>query len=257
MANEQRAVIVTGSSSGIGAATARRLASHGWRVVVNYAKSEDDANRVAAECNRAGGEAIAVRADVTDDAQCRRLAQAALEEWGRLDALVNNAGFTRFVPHANLDDLSAEDFQRIYATNVVAAFQMARACAPALRASGKGAVVNVSSLASFLGTGSSIAYAASKGAVNVLTLSLARVLAPEVRVNAVLPGIVDTPWMIKGYGEERYARLSASYRAVAPLKSTCSPEDIAETIVWLIEGAGMVTGETLFVDAGMHAATPR
>lgn len=257
MAKELRAAIITGSSSGIGAATAKRLASHGWRVVVNYSKSEDDANRVAAECNRVGGEAIAVRADVTDDAQCRRLAQAALDQWGRLDALVNNAGFTKFVPHANLDDLNAEDFQRIYATNVIAAFQMARACAPALRSSAKGAVVNVSSLASFLGTGSSIAYAASKGAVNVLTLSLARVLAPEVRVNAVLPGFVDTPWMIKGYGEERYARLSASYRAAAPLKSTCSPDDIAETIVWLIEGAGMVTGETLFVDAGMHAATPR
>ena len=257
MANEQRAAIVTGSSSGIGAATAKRLASHGWRVVVNYSKSEDEAKQVAAECNRAGGEAIVVRADVTADTECRRLAQAALDKWGRLDALVNNAGFTKFVPHANLDDLNAEDFQRIYATTVVAAFQMSRACAPALKKSGHGAAVDVSSLASFLGTGSSIAYATSKGAVNVLTLSLARVLSPEVRVNAVLPGFVDTPWMTKGYGEERYAKLSASYRAAAPLKSTCSPEDIAETIVWLIEGAGMITGETIFVDGGMHVATPR
>ena len=257
MASEQRAVIVTGSSSGIGAATARRLAGHGWRVAVNYSKSEDAAHQVAAECRSAGGEAIAVRADVTDDAQCRRLAQAALDQWGRLDALVNNAGATKFVPHANLDDLNAEDFQRIYATNVVAAFQMARACAPALRASGRGAVVNVSSLASLLGTGSSIAYAASKGAVNTLTLSLARVLAPEVRVNAVLPGFVDTPWMTAGYGPERYAQLSENYRATAPLKSTCKPDDIADTIVWLIEGAGQVTGETIFVDGGMHISTPR
>ena len=257
MADEKRVAIVTGSSSGIGAATAKRLAGHGWRVVVNYSKSEAEARKVVAECNKAGGEAIAVRANVAEDAECRKLMQAALDKWARLDALVNNAGTTKFVPHANLDDLSAEDFQRIYATNVIAAFQMSRACAPALKKSGRGAVVNVSSLASFLGTGSSIAYAASKGAVNTLTLSLARVLAPEVRVNAVLPGVVDTPWMIQGYGEERYAKLSATYRAVAPLKSTCSPEDIAETIVWLIEGAGKVTGETIFVDAGMHVATPR
>jgi 3-oxoacyl-[acyl-carrier protein] reductase len=257
MADEKRVAIVTGSSSGIGAATAKRLAGHGWRVVVNYSKSEADAKQVVAACNQAGGEAIAVRANVADDAECRRLAQAALDKWARLDALVNNAGTTKFVPHANLDDLSAEDFQRIYATNVIAAFQMSRACAAALKKTGRGAVVNVSSLASFLGTGSSIAYAASKGAVNTLTLSLSRVLAPEVRVNAVLPGVVDTPWMTQGYGAERFAKLAATYRAVAPLKSTCSPEDIAETIVWLIEGAGKVTGETIFVDAGMHVATPR
>jgi 3-oxoacyl-[acyl-carrier protein] reductase len=257
MADEQRVAIVTGSSSGIGAATARRLAGRGWRVVVNYSKSEAEAKQVVAECINAGGEAIAVRANVADDAECRKLMQAALDKWARLDALVNNAGTTKFVPHANLDDLSAEDFQRIYATNVIAAFQMSRACAPALKATGRGSVVNVSSLASFLGTGSSIAYAASKGAVNTLTLSLARVLAPEVRVNAVLPGFVETPWLINGYGAERYAKLSGVYRSVAPLKSTCAPEDIAETIVWLIEGASMITGETIFVDAGMHVATPR
>ena len=257
MPDEKRVAIVTGSSSGIGAATARRLASHGWRVVVNYSKSEAEAKRVAAECKDAGGEAITVRANVADDADCRRLAQAPLDQWQRLDALVNNAGTTRFVPHANLEGLSAQDFQDIYSTNVIAAFQMSRACAPALKKSGRGAVVNVSSLASFLGTGSCMAYAASKGAVNTLTLSLARVLAPEVRVNAVLPGFVDTPWMTRGYGEERYAKLSEAYRAIAPLKNTCSPEDIAETIVWLIEGARMVTGETVFVDAGMHVATPR
>lgn len=256
MANEKRVAIVTGSSSGIGAATARHLAGHGWRVVVNYSKSEKEANQVLADCVKAGGEAIAVRANVADDTECRKLAQAALDKWGRLDALVNNAGTTKFVPHPNLDDLDAADFQRIYATNVIAPFQMSRACAPALKKSGRGAIVNVSSLASFLGTGSSIAYAASKGAVNTLTMSLARVLAPEVRVNAVLPGFVDTPWLVQGYGE-RYAKLAEIYRTVAPLKRTCTPENIAETIVWLIEGAGMVTGETIFVDGGMHVATPR
>ena len=247
MKSTGKVAIVTGASSGIGKATAERLTKAGYRV---YGTS-----RRWAGAEQRSFELLTL--DVTSDESVATAVNAVVQSEGRVDLLVNNAGFTKFVPHANLDDLSAEDFQRIYATNVVAAFQMARACAPALRKSGRAALVNVSSLASFLGTGSSIAYATSKGAVNVLTLSLARVLAPEVRVNAVLPGFVDTPWMIKGYGEERYAKLSASYRAAAPLKSTCSPDDIAETIVWLIEGASMVTGETIFVDAGMHAATPR
>lgn len=247
-----KVAIVTGSSSGIGAATALELARRGWRIVVNYAKSAGPAREVAAQC----GEAIAVQADVGQDAQCRRLAQAALGQWGRIDALVNNAGATKFVPHPKLDELSDEDFLRIYRVNVVAAFQMTRACAPALKAA-CGAVVNVSSLASFLGTGSSIAYAASKGALNTLTQSLARVLGPEVRVNAVLPGVVDTPWMTAGYGAERFRELAERYAANAPLKSTCRPEDIAETIGWLIEGGKMITGETVLVDAGFHLATPR
>ena len=247
-----RVAIVTGSSSGIGAATALELSRRGWSIVVNYSKSAEQARAVVAQCR----DAIAVQADVGRDAECRRLAQAALEKWGRVDALVNNAGATKFVPHAKLDELSDDDFLRIYRVNVVAAFQMTRACAPALKET-RGAVVNVSSLASFLGTGSSIAYAASKGALNTLTQSLARVLAPEARVNAVLPGVVDTPWMHAGYGDERFRELSARYAANAPLKSTCQPEDIAETICWLIEGGKMVTGETVFVDAGFHLATPR
>lgn len=247
-----KVAIVTGSSSGIGAATALELSRRGWKIVVNYSKSAAEAQKVASQCQ----EAIAVRADVGQDAECRSLAQAALDKWGRLDALVNNAGTTKFVAHTRLDDLSADDFLKIYRVNVVAAFQMTRACAEALKAT-RGAVVNVGSLASFLGTGSSIAYAASKGAVNTLTMSLARVLGPEVRVNAVLPGFVDTPWMTAGYGPERYKELAARFAGAAPLKATCKPEDIAETIAFLIEGGKMITGETVFVDAGFHLATAR
>ncbi len=247
-----KVAIVTGSASGIGAATALEMSRRGWSVVVNYSKSEESAKSVAARCT----DAISVKADVGLDAECRRLARAALDRWGRIDALVNNAGVTRFVPHPKLDDLSDDDFLRIYRVNVVAAFQMTRACAAALRES-HGAVVNVSSLASFLGTGSSIAYAASKGALNTMTMALARVLGPEVRVNAVLPGFVDTPWMVAGYGEARYTEFKARYSANAPLKSTCRPEDIAETIAWLLEGGKMITGEAVFVDAGFHLATPR
>jgi 3-oxoacyl-[acyl-carrier protein] reductase len=248
----EKVVIVTGSSSGIGAASVRELARRGWRVVVNYAKSAAEAEKVAREC----GEAIAVRADVTQDAECRGLVQAAIDKWGRLDALVNNAGATKFVPHAELDGLSAEDFQRIYATNVIGPFQMCRAAAAELKRA-RGAVVNVSSLASRVATGSSIAYAASKAALNTVSMSLARVLAPEVRVNVIAPGFVDTPWMVAGYGAERYARLRETYASIAPLRSVCQPDDVAGAVAWLVEAGAQVTGQILYVDGGMHVATPR
>ena len=248
----KKTAIITGSASGIGAATAIELSRRGFSVLINYSKSKEQAEKVAAKCK----DAIVVQADVGDDAQCRKLVQAALDKWGRVDALVNNAGTTKFVKHADLDGLSADDFLRIYRLNVVGPFQMARACAPALKAN-KGAIVNVSSVASLLGTGSSIAYAASKAALNSVTKSLARVLGPEVRVNAVLPGYVDTPWQTGALGQERANQAAAHYSTLVPLKDYARPEDIAETIVWLIEGARQVTGETIFIDGGMHIATPR
>jgi 3-oxoacyl-[acyl-carrier protein] reductase len=244
--------IVTGSASGIGAATAVELAKRGWGVAINYSKSEAQAKKVAAQCK----DAILVQADVSEDAGCKKLVQAALDRWGRLDALVNNAGTTKFVKHADLDGLSADDFQRIYRLNVVGPFQMARAAAPALKAA-KGAIVNVSSIASLLGTGSSIAYAASKAALNSMTYSLARVLGPEIRVNAVLPGYVDTPWQHNALGLERARQQAAHYSTLVPLKDYARPEDVADAVVWLIEGARQVTGETILVDGGMHIATPR
>jgi 3-oxoacyl-[acyl-carrier protein] reductase len=247
-----KVAIITGSASGIGAATAVELAGKGWKVVVNYSKSKAEAEKVAAKCK----DAILVQADVGEDAECRRLAQAALDKWGRIDALVNNAGTTKFVKHADLEGLSADDFLRIYRLNVVGPFQMARACAVALKAN-KGAVVNVSSVASLLGTGSSIAYAASKAALNSMTFSLARVLGPEVRVNAVCPGYVDTPWQHNALGMEGANKAAAHYSGMVPLKDFATPEDVAGTIVWLVEGARQVTGETIFVDGGMHITPPR
>ncbi len=252
----ERVVIVTGGSSGIGEAIALEMARRGWRVVVNYSRNTAQAEAVVKACVEAGGEAIAVKANVGEDAQCRALVQAALDQWGRLDALVNNAGTTKFVMHADLDGLSAEDFQRIYAINVIGPFQMCRAAAPALRAA-RGAVVNVSSLASRVATGSSIAYAASKSALNTLSMSLARTLAPEVRVNVLAPGVVDTPWMTAGYGEERYTRLRETYAQIAPLKEVSKPQHQADAVAWLLEGAAHVTGQILYVDAGMHVASPR
>jgi len=252
----ERVVIVTGSSSGIGEAIAREMARRGWRVVVNYSKSAAQAEGVAKACSEDGGEGIAIRANVAVDADCRALVKAAIDKWGRLDALVNNAGTTKFVLHADLDGLSAEDFQRIYATNVIGPFQMCRAAAAELRKT-HGAVVNVSSLASRVATGSSIAYAASKAALNTLSMSLARTLAPEVRVNVLAPGFVDTPWMTAGYGEARYARVRDTYTQIAPLKDVTQPQDQADAVAWLLEGAAQVTGQILYVDGGMHVASPR
>jgi 3-oxoacyl-[acyl-carrier protein] reductase len=247
--------IVTGSASGIGAASAIMLAGRGARVVVNYSKSEDAARATLKACEAAGaqvgGEALLVKADVAEDADCRRLAQSALDRWGRIDALVNNAGATKFADHGNLDALSAEDFQRIYSVNVVGTYQMVRACAPAMKKNGRGAVVNVSSVAGKNGMGSSMAYAASKGALNTLTMSLARSLGPEIRVNAVCPGLIDTRWVRDGYGP-RFAAMEARYRQGTALGRLGKPEEVAGVIVWLIEGADLITGDTIMVDSGIH-----
>jgi 3-oxoacyl-[acyl-carrier protein] reductase len=247
--------IVTGSASGIGAASAVMLAGRGARVVVNYTKSEDAARATLAACEAAGaqvgGEALLVKADVAADADCRRLAQSALDRWGSIDALVNNAGTTKFADHGDLDALCGEDFQRIYSVNVVGTYQMVRACAPAMKRSGRGAVVNVSSVAGKNGMGSSMAYAASKGALNTLTMSLARSLGPAIRVNAVCPGLIDTKWVRDGYGP-RFAAMEARYRQGTALGRLGQPEEVAGVIVWLIEGADLITGETIMVDSGIH-----
>ncbi len=247
----KKVAIVTGGSSGIGAATARELAKRGWRVVITYSRDARKAAAVAAEF-----EGLPIQGDVAQDADCRRVAGEALKKWGRIDALVNNAGTTKFVKHADLDGLSAEDFQGIFGVNLIGPFQMIRACAEALKAS-RGSVVNVSSVASVLGTGSSVAYAASKSALNTMSFSLARALAPEVRVNVVAPGHVNTPWQLAAHGEAGAAEAERRFAAAAPLKAAPQPEDIAEAIVWLVEGARRVTGQIIYVDAGIHIASLR
>jgi 3-oxoacyl-[acyl-carrier protein] reductase len=231
---------------------ARQLAAKGVKTVINYTKSAAEAEATAAECRALGVEALLCRADVSLDADCRRLADAALGAWGRIDYLVNNAGTTIFAAQTDLDAVQAEDFRRIYDVNVIGAFQMVRVVAPAMKAAGRGAIVNVSSIAGLAGVGSSIAYAASKGALNTLTLSLARALAPEIRVNAICPGMVTTRWLQQGLGAERYERLLAATEASTPLKQASGPDEIAEPVVWLLDGATHITGEMISVDAGMH-----
>ncbi len=246
-----KVAVVTGSASGIGAAVATRLAGDGYNVAVNYTVSREEAEETVAACKAKGAQALIVQADVSDDAQCRALVQAALDEWDRIDALVNNAGKTKFVKMSDLDDLSAADFESIFAVNLVGAFQMTRAAAPALRDAG-GAVVNVSSLSAYTGAGSSIAYSASKGALNTMTLSLAQALAPEVRVNGICPGYVDTRWMQRAMEPDSYERFLAGLCKKAPLGLVSEADDVADAVCWFIEGARAVTGELLTVDAGMH-----
>ena len=249
---EGAVVIVTGSATGLGAAVAQRLASKGGRVVINYTKSESAARATVAACEKLGGEALLCRADVSDDADCRRMAATAVEKWGRVDGLVNNAGVSKIVPHADLEALTGDDFLRIFSVNVVGPYQMVRAVAPHMKKQGKGAVVNVSSLSGMSGSGSSIAYAASKAALNTMTLSLARALAPEIRVNAVCPGVMQTRWWREGLGEESYTAFIDQYTESTPLKSAGTPEAVADPVVWFLEGADQVTGETLIVDSGTH-----
>ena len=249
--SDRKVAIVTGSATGVGAATALSLASRGYNLLINFSKSETEAQASQAACQAAGADTLLVQGDVALDADCRRLAQAAVDRWGRIDALVNNAGITSFAGVANWEALDTATFERIYGVNVIGAFQMVRACLPQLKAGG-GSIVNVSSIAGALGIGSSVAYIASKGALNALTLHLARTLAPEVRVNAVCPGLITTRWFVDGVGQDNADQIQAQYEKTVPLQTSCTAEDVAEAIVWLVDGARTTTGELLMLDGGMH-----
>ena len=228
------------------------LAGRGGRVVINYTRSESEAVETEARCQVLGADTLLVRADVSLVRDCERLVGEALAKWGRIDGLVNNAATTQAADPFDLEQTSLEDFQRVYAVNVGGAYQMIRAVATSMKRQGGGAVVNVSSNVVFTGGGSSLAYTASKGALNALTLSLARVLGPEIRVNAVCPGIVNTRWMRKFVGDEKYAALEQKFRDNAPMQRVSEPEDVADAILWLLTGTQYVTGELLAVDGGIR-----
>jgi 3-oxoacyl-[acyl-carrier protein] reductase len=257
MSKDGLCVIVTGSASGLGAATAAILAKGGARIVINYASSQKEAEQTADLCRTAGGEVVVVQGDVSRDEDCRKIAAAAAP-WGRVDALINNAGTTKHMAHDNLDGLSAEDFLRIFEVNTIGPFQMVRAARSLLEAGAKASgrastVVNVSSVAGISGVGSSVAYAASKGALNTMTLSLARPLAPLIRVNTVCPGYIDTPWFTKGRGVDGAAKVRDSVIAKVPLKRASTAEDVAGLVCFLATPqSSNMTGEVVRMDAGAH-----
>ncbi len=252
-------VIVTGAASGLGAASAVGLARAGARLVINYASSKSEAEQTADHCRSAGAEVTVVQGDVSRDEDCVRIAAAAAA-WGGLDALINNAGTTKHVEHGLLDQLSAEDFQRIYGVNTIGPFQMIRATRPLLEQAARdngrpSTVVNVSSTASINGFGSSVAYVASKGALNAMTIALARALAPHIRVNAVCPGYIDTGWFEKGRGAEAAKRVRDMVTQKVALHVASSPHDIAGLVCFLAgPQSGHMTGELVRMDAGMHLA---
>jgi NAD(P)-dependent dehydrogenase (short-subunit alcohol dehydrogenase family) len=248
-------VLVTGASTGLGRAIAVECAQRGAaQVVINYASSADEAAETRALVEAAGAKGVLAQGDVAKDEDCARIAAAAAP-FGRIDAMFNNAGVTKFANnHADLDAVGAEDFARLYAVNVIGAFQMIRAARTLLEAAPQaGAVVNTASVAGVIGIGSSVPYAASKGAMITMTLSLARALAPKIRVNAVCPGFIDTPWFGRAMGAESLERMRAGVAAAMPLKAASTAEDIAGAAVFLASPAARhITGETLMVDAGLH-----
>lgn len=236
-----KVALVTGSSSGIGEATARMLAAAGAVVVVNSSTSVAAGQALAAELPGASY----VQADVADETQAQELVAATVARHGGLDILINNAGTTAVIPHPDLTAATPDVWRRIFGVNVIGTWQVTVAAVEHLKKSGDGTIVNVSSLAGHRAVGSSIPYAASKAALSHMTILLANVLGPGIRVNAVAPGLVDTPWTAD-WGDVR-----AFVTAQAPLGRSGRPGDIAEVIVSLVT-ARYVTGEVVLVDGGMH-----
>jgi len=234
-----KVALVTGSSSGIGEAVARHLAEAGASVVINSASSVEAGQKVAESLPKA----TYVQADIGDADACSALVQATLDRFGRLDVLVNNAGTTKVIAHEDLDAVTDEIWHRIFDVNVLGAWHLTRAAVPALQESGNGVVVNISSVAGQRPTGSSIPYAVSKAALNHLTLLLARALGPQIRVNAVAPGLVDTPWT--AWWGARKDQVAAE----TPLKRYAQPADVAEAVMGLVR-SGFVTGQVITVDGG-------
>jgi 3-oxoacyl-[acyl-carrier protein] reductase len=239
-----KVALVTGSATGIGREVALEFAREGAGVVVNYSRSEAEAKQTRDDCAALGVRTLLVRADCGREDEIKDLAARAADELGAIDILVNNAGTTRFVPLPNIDELADQDWQRIMAVNLMGAFWAARACVPSMRRQGEGLIVNVASIAGMTGAGSSIPYAVSKGALITLTKSLAKALAPQIRVNAVAPGIVTTRW-VAGREEhvERYAKDT-------PLGRAAAPADVARVVVSFATHGTFLTGEVTVVDGG-------
>jgi 3-oxoacyl-[acyl-carrier protein] reductase len=236
--------LITGGGTGVGRATTLQLATRGYDVVVNYSRSRTDAEQTAAEARERGARALPLACDVSSDADVRAMIARCRDEFDRLDVVVNNAAITHFIDHTDLEAMTEEKWDRIFDVNLKGAFFVSRAAMPLLQASAAGAIVNVASVAGLAGAGSSIAYAASKGALITMTKSLARAFAPNVRVNAVCPGVIESRWL------EDHPEMIQSAIKATPLKRASTTDDIANVITFLACDAGMMTGQALVVDGG-------
>ena len=249
-----RAALVTGATRGIGRSTALELARHGYDVAVNYSRSREAAQSVADEVTALGVRSLLVHADVADESQVVAMVSRVGEEFGRLDALVNNAGTTVPTPPSDIDGLDMAEWDRVFAVNVRGMFQVTRACVPMLNQSGAGAVVNLCSIAGLRPGPQPFPYAASKAAVGNLTRTLAGALGPRIRVNAVAPGWMSGEWMENALGAN-YERLMERRASLTPLKRCVTPDEVAITIVSLIASNPMVNGEIVVIDGGFSATT--
>lgn len=253
--SSSKAAIITDGATGVGRATALQLAGLGYDIAVVYSRSVTEAEETVQEVLAASRRlALAIKADVANDGEVRAMVAEVMKSFGRVDVLVNGAGTTEFVPFADLDAVTDETWDKLFRVNVVGAFHCIRAVRQAmLDSAGGGIVINVSSVAAQIAQGSSIPYACSKAALDNLTVSLARTLAPEIRVNAVAPGFITGRWLENGLGAN-YEGAKAAFEASLPLHRVCDPVDVADCIVSLITGSKLVTGQTLLVDSGMMIA---
>lgn len=254
MSQQRPVALVTGAARGIGRATALALARAGYDVVINFSRSREQAQAVAREAEALGARPLLQQADVADEPRVRAMVQAIRDSFGRLDALVNNAGTTVDTPPSDLDGLSMDDWDRVFAVNVRGLFQVTRACVPLLRQAPHAAIVNLASVAGLRPTLQPLPYAASKAAVVNLTRTLAGALGPRIRVNAVAPGWIAGEWMERALGEQ-YESLMARRARYTPLKRCATPDDVAETIVSLIVDQRFVNGEVIVIDGGYSATT--
>lgn len=241
---KQRVALVTGGGTGVGRATSLQLAERGFHVVVNYSRSREEAEETVADVRKRGVDAVPWQCNVANDAAVREMIDACHRKWGRLDVVVNNAGTTHFIPHQNVEALTEPMWDEILAVNLKGPFFVSRAAIPVMRASGGGSIVNVASVAGVAGVGSSIAYAASKGGLITMTKSLARAFAPDIRVNAVCPGVILSRWL------DDHPEMIAAALPVTPLKRASSTDDVADVVTFLACDAGMMTGQALVVDGG-------
>ena len=246
-----KGAIVTGGGTGVGKAAALRLAKEGCHVLINYSRSKDEAEETAKEVRGLGVKCLAFQADVSDDAACRAMAAAAEKEFGRVDVLVNSAGTTKFITFDDLEAVTDDVWLRLYQVNVLGPFHCIRAVKEPMLRAGGGAIVNVSSVAARTANGSSIAYCCTKAALDNLTISMARTLAPKIRVNGVAPGLITSRWVAQNLGQAAWERTLKASEERTPLGRVCSPDDVAAAIMSFITGSELITGQTIVVDGGM------
>jgi 3-oxoacyl-[acyl-carrier protein] reductase len=252
MKREGRVALITGSGTGIGRAIVERFARDGTNVAVNYCQSRHAAESLVLQIRSAGGMAISIQANVAKDAEVRGMIAQVQREFGRLDVLVNNAGWSTQVPHRSLDELTDDIWDKTFEINLRGVFYCIRAAVPLLRRQPGASIVNVASVAGRTGVGSSIAYAAAKAGVLTMTKSLARALAPEIRVNAISPGLIRTQFAGRPDSDSAFS----AEQSATPLKRLATVAECAEVAIFLASAATACTGQTILVDGGLYALGP-